>query len=50
MRKDLKKRGYIKEENGKLVFKKEYTFPSPGIAASVVFGRSASAKDWKEIE
>lgn len=49
MRKDLKKRGYLKEENDKLVFKKEYTFPSPGIAASVVLGRSASAKEWKEV-
>ena len=50
MRKKLKRRGYIKEEDGKLVFKKEYTFASPGIAASVVLGRSASAKDWKEVE
>ena len=50
MRKDLKKRGYIREENGKLVFKNEYTFPSPGIAASVVLGRGASAKEWKEVK
>ena len=50
MRKDLKKRGYLKEENDKLVFKKEYTFLSPGIAASVVLGRSASAKDWKKVK
>jgi len=50
MRKELKKRGYIREENGKLVFKNEYTFPSPGIAASVVLGRSASAKEWKKVK
>lgn len=50
MRKKLKRRGYIKEENGKLVFKKEFTFASPGIAASVVLGRNASAKEWKEVE
>ena len=49
MRRFLKRHGYIKEEDGKLIFVKEYTFASPGIAASVVLGRSASAKEWKEV-
>lgn len=46
-RRELQKRGYIKEENNKLVFKREYLFPSAGIAASVVLGRSATSKEWK---
>lgn len=46
-RRDLIKRGYIKEENGKLIFKREFIFTSAGIAASVVLGRQASAKEWK---
>lgn len=49
LRRFLKRHGYIKEEEGKLIFVKEYTFASPGIAASVVLGRSASAKEWKEV-
>lgn len=47
MRRELTKRGYLREENGMLLIKKEYLFPSPGIAASVVLGRNAVAKDWK---
>lgn len=46
-RRMLKKRGYIKEEDGKLIFKKEYIFKSAGIAASFVLGRNAVAKEWK---
>jgi len=48
LRRDLTKRGYIKEENGKLVFKREFLFESGGIAASFVLGRTASSKEWKE--
>ena len=47
LRRELIKRGYVKEENGHLIFKKEYQFVSAGIAASVVLGRNASAKEWK---
>ncbi|MBQ8576062.1 MAG: GIY-YIG nuclease family protein [Clostridia bacterium] len=47
LRRELQKRGYIKEENGKLVVKKEYQFASAGIAASFVLGRNASSKEWK---
>lgn len=47
LRRELTKRGYLREEDGKLLLKKEYLFPSAGIAASVVLGRSAVAKDWR---
>ena len=47
LRNELMKRGYIREENSKLKFTQEYTFKSPGIAASIVLGRNASAADWK---
>lgn len=47
LRRELTKRGYLREEDGVLTFKKEYLFPSAGIAAAVILGRNASAKDWK---
>ena len=47
IRRDLKKSGEIKEIDGKLEFTKECRFESAGIAASIVLGRSASAKEWK---
>ena len=47
LRRDLQKRGYVKEENGKLIVKKECKFISAGIAASFVLGRNASSKEWK---
>lgn len=48
LRRDLIKRGYVVEEDNKLIFKKEYLFNSAGIAASVVLGRNASSNEWKQ--
>lgn len=47
LRNELMKKGCIKDENGKLIFKQKYSFKSPATAASFVLGRNASTKDWK---
>lgn len=46
MRKKLEKYNVIGIRDGKMVFLNNRIFESPGIAASVVFGRSASASEW----
>jgi len=46
MRKKLEKYNVIGKRDGRMVFLNNRIFESPGIAASVVFGRSASANEW----
>lgn len=46
MRKKLEKYNVIGMRDGRMVFLNNRIFESPGIAASVVYGRSASANEW----
>ena len=48
MRNSLQKYNVIGVHDGKMVFLNNRIFESPGIAASIVFGRSASASEWKD--
>ena len=48
IRDKLLREGSLKEENGSLVFAKDYEFSSPSQAAGIVLGRSANGKlEWK---
>jgi hypothetical protein len=48
-RDELKKRGVLVPDGGKLRFTQSYAFNSPSLAAAVVLGRSANGRvDWKD--
>jgi eukaryotic-like serine/threonine-protein kinase len=49
LREELKGRGILVEEEGKLVFREDYRFDSPSSAAGVILGRNTNGRTaWKD--